>query len=87
MEWGTKKADELGVEAFIEATEDGKPLYLNHGFVVTNEFELKPTTPNPTEAWQALEKQLLPMHGYFMWRPIGGKYEEGTTIIPWKTNA
>lgn len=25
LRWGTEKADELGLEAFVEATDDGKP--------------------------------------------------------------
>ncbi|MCJ1261563.1 hypothetical protein MMC22_001428 [Lobaria immixta] len=85
VEWGTKKADEMGVEMFVESTVQGEPLYKRHGFANMNDFNLKPSNPNPGEEWKRLEKELGPMHGYFMWRPIGGKYEEGTTIIPWKT--
>lgn len=83
--WGIKKADEMGVESFVESTVNGEPLYKRHGFANMNDFNLKPSHPNPGEEWKRLEKELGPMHGYFMWRPIGGKYEEGTTIIPWNT--
>lgn len=85
VEWGTKKADEMGVEAFIESTDDGKPLYERYGFANMNEFYLKPTKPDPGEDWKKLEKDLGSIHGYFMWRPIGGKYEAGKTVIPWQT--
>ncbi|KIM96780.1 hypothetical protein OIDMADRAFT_131423 [Oidiodendron maius Zn] len=34
MEWGTKKADEMGLESFVESTEDGRRLYGAHGFKV-----------------------------------------------------
>jgi ribosomal protein S18 acetylase RimI-like enzyme len=33
MEWGVKKADELGLEAVVESTSCGKGLYAKHGFV------------------------------------------------------
>lgn len=87
VEWGTKKADEMGVEMFVESTEDGKPLYDRHGLVSMNELTLKPSNPNPGDEWKSLEKELGPMHMYFMWRPVGGRYEEGKTIIPWKTQS
>ena len=32
MEWGTKKADELGLETFLEATPLGSMIYARHGF-------------------------------------------------------
>lgn len=83
VEWGTNTADELGVESFVESTEDGRPLYLRHGFHVTNEFDLAPKKENPGEEWKKLDKKLRPMHGYFMWRPIRGEYEDGKTAIPW----
>lgn len=88
MEWGNDKADKLGVESFVESTEDGKPLYDGYGFATMNDFNLEPTKSNPGPEWQKTAKTLLPMHGYFMWRPILGKYEEGKTVIPWeeKTN-
>ncbi|MCJ1347266.1 hypothetical protein MMC31_005488, partial [Peltigera leucophlebia] len=70
VKWGTNTADELGVESFVESTEDGRPLYLRHGFHVTNEFDLAPKKENPGEEWKKLDKKLRPMHGYFMWRPI-----------------
>ncbi|MCJ1426386.1 hypothetical protein MMC29_004289 [Sticta canariensis] len=84
VEWGTRKADEMGVEAFIEATDIGKPLYDRHGFTSMNEYTLKPSKPDPGEEWKKLEEELGPMHGHFMWRPAGGHYEEGKTIVPWE---
>lgn len=40
MAWGVKKADEDGVEAYLDATPEGKPLYEKFGFqnVVTWPF-------------------------------------------------
>lgn len=84
VEWGTNKADEMGVEAFVESTDIGKPLYDRHGFASMNDYTLKPSKPDPGAEWTALEKELGPMHGHFMWRPKGGNYEEGKTIVPWE---
>ncbi|KAI9881207.1 MAG: hypothetical protein M1830_007185 [Pleopsidium flavum] len=86
-EWGIRKADEMGVEAFVESTDDGKPVYAQHGFAVMNDFDINPTIPDPSEEWKKLQKELLPMHGYFMWRPIGGNYERGKSVIPWQTKS
>ncbi|MCJ1393927.1 hypothetical protein MMC18_007473 [Xylographa bjoerkii] len=85
LEWGTKKADERNVEAFVEATDDGKPLYARHGFHFMNPIVMDAKVDEPSEQWKALGKQLcLPIVVYFMWRPIGGKFVEGETVIPWK---
>ncbi|THW55132.1 hypothetical protein D6C86_03721 [Aureobasidium pullulans] len=32
LKWGLKKADELGVPAYLEASRVGRPLYAKHGF-------------------------------------------------------
>lgn len=85
VKWGLEKADEMNLECFVESTDDGKPLYERLGFANMNEFELNPTIPNPGQVWKETAEKLLPMHAYFMWRPIGGHYEEGKTVIPWKT--
>lgn len=77
----------MGVEAFIESTDDGMPLYAKHGFEVMNEFNLNPVVPDPSNEWKRLQEGILPLHGYFMWRPVGGKYVDGKTIIPWETKA
>ncbi|MCJ1465021.1 hypothetical protein MMC07_003636 [Pseudocyphellaria aurata] len=87
VEWGIKKADEMGVELFVESTDDGKPLYDRHGLVTMNEMILKPSKPNPGDEWKSVEKELGPMRLHFMWRPVGGKYEEGKTIVPWETQS
>ena len=37
VKWGCDKADELGVEAYVEASPMGQPLYARHGFVPVKE--------------------------------------------------
>jgi len=49
-----------------------------------NDFWADARTDKPTTEWESLKKQLkFPMHGYFMWRPPGGKHEEGSEF-PWE---
>ena len=86
VEWGTKKADEMHVEAFVEAADDGRPLYARHGFHFMNSFVLDAKIDEPSEQWKALVRKLrVPIVNHYMWRPIGGKFVEGETVIPWKT--
>jgi hypothetical protein len=77
MEWGTKKADELGMESFVESSEDGRGLYEAHGFKVYGDFLLDAKLEEPNTDFTALAKKLkLPLHGWYMWRPKDGKSEE-----------
>lgn len=74
MEWGTKKADEMGLDAMVESTEDGRGLYEAHGFKIFDEFYLDAESNEPNEEFSNLRKELqLPAHGFFMERPVGGK--------------
>ncbi|KAL8946892.1 MAG: hypothetical protein Q9222_006771 [Ikaeria aurantiellina] len=83
VEWGTKKADDMGIESFVESTLSGKPLYESCGYVSTDAFELNPTPPEDTPELRKLQQDLI-FTGYFMWRPVGGGFVEGKTVIPWK---
>lgn len=38
--WGSKKADELGIPCYLEASDEGKPVYEKHGYVEVGEFSL-----------------------------------------------
>jgi len=70
MEWGTRKADELGLPAYVEATDNGRELYKQYGFEVKGEVELDATTDNPTQEFNASrEKFRCPTHAWFMVRP------------------
>lgn len=40
VRWGCEKADEAGVEAYLEASLFGAPMYARHGFVGTKEIDL-----------------------------------------------
>jgi GNAT superfamily N-acetyltransferase len=40
VRWGCEKADEAGVQAYLEASPIGAPLYARHGFVGLEEMQL-----------------------------------------------
>ena len=85
MDWGTQKADEMGVEMWLDATEFGVPVYKKHGFVVVHETHVSPQArENPGEAWKKIDAELQPIVVWQMWRPIGGDYKEGETVKPWE---
>lgn len=83
MQWGINRADELGLEAFVESTDDGRALYAKNGFQHMNEFVLEPTAPEQTEELLKVQRDLY-FRGHFMWRPAGGRFVEGETIVPWE---
>jgi len=41
VKWGTGKADELGIECYLESSIEGRPLYERLGFRVVKEVEFK----------------------------------------------
>lgn len=81
VQWGTRKADEMGLESFVESTEDGKPLYEKHAFQYMNDFVLSASPPQQTDELIKLQRDLY-FHGFFMWRPVGGKAADGRTTVP-----
>ena len=85
MQWGFDRADAMGLDSFVEATEAGHEMYKAAGFITVDDFLVDAQTETPTEEWNRLKEELkFPMHGYFMWRPPGGKYEKGSTKFPWE---
>lgn len=61
MEWGINKADELGVECFLESTSIAVPLYQRFEYLIIDENEITAPIPNPSEEWKDLEKRYLPI--------------------------
>lgn len=68
LNWGLEKADELGLETFLESTECGKELYAKNGFTLLHEFTWEPTAPEATDELVQLQKDLT-FYGYLMRRP------------------
>lgn len=83
MNWGTQKADELGLDCFVESTEIAVPLYKKYGFVTVDHFSLDASIPNASEEWKTISARNLPMEFEMMWRPAKGKFQEGDKY-PWE---
>ena len=84
MKWGTQKADQMGVEMWLNAAASATSLYKKHGFVTVRDNDLVPTTENPSEAWSEIRDRLRLEPVFVMWRPAGGEYIEGKTLKPWE---
>jgi len=83
MDWGTKKADEMGLECFLDSTEIGVPLYESSQFIVVDETPLDVEIDNPSDEWKELQKK-YPLHPQInMWRPVRGNYKKGEKY-PWE---
>ncbi|OTB01477.1 hypothetical protein M426DRAFT_266209 [Hypoxylon sp. CI-4A] len=74
LEWGTRKADELGLEAFVESTEMGRKAYEKHGFRTFHEFDLDVRSEDASEEFEASrQKYGCPMRVWVMRRnPVSG---------------
>lgn len=93
VNWGLQRGEELGLkEAWLDATDIGQPVYARCGFrdvvrVTIDPQPLKELSPAEKEEWKALEKELLPISGTVMWRPLDGEFVEGVTVKPWEVEA
>lgn len=84
MKWGVERADSLGLEMFIEATPQGRNLYLKSGFrdaarVNVNMSHVEESTRQSAD-WQQLEHSLLPVGYVAVWRPVKGEWNEGEPL-------
>ena len=84
VEWGLREADEKGLEAYVEGTFLGRGLYERYGFVVMHLAEMEFGNEHGDEEWVRLVKQLRENPIAIMWRPAGGKYVNGETVVPWE---
>ncbi|KAL4959308.1 putative GNAT family acetyltransferase [Aspergillus stella-maris] len=87
MDWGLQRADERGLEAWLDASEFGAPLYEKYGF---RKIGVNPVRPVPgrelseeeKEVWEQCERDLLPIDYTVMWRPVKGVFVDGETKVP-----
>jgi hypothetical protein len=70
IRWGLKRADEMGLESYIEATPEGKQCYDTFGFTVLeiNEWH-PPEKENPSKERKELEAKLCPFTWWSMCKP------------------
>lgn len=93
MEWGTQKADAMGLECWLDATDVGRPLYDKHGFIYVMDHFLDADMDEEKmleaerEELKILRELTLPIHITSMWRPVGGRYVEGMTVKPWEVGS
>lgn len=85
MEFFLQQIDELGLETFLEGSSIGTPLYLKLGFVPIVKPVMVFTPPNEglSEDWERTVRSLHAETICIMWRPPGGAYAEGKTVLPW----
>ena len=81
MEWGVQRADELGLETFIEGTDYGKLLYQKHGNRNLRTVWIDTDAADANDEWRAMERKYLPkgFHYHLMWRPVNGDWSEGAS--------
>ncbi|KAI0393364.1 hypothetical protein F5Y17DRAFT_458937 [Xylariaceae sp. FL0594] len=79
LQWGIDKADELGLDCFVESTHDGRPAYESAGFRVIGELYLDATTDEPDEGFEAAKREYgVPLTGWIMKRDaVARKQEDG----------
>ncbi|EFX05102.1 gcn5-related n-acetyltransferase [Grosmannia clavigera kw1407] len=82
MNWGRQKADEMGVEMWVDAGKLGVPVYEKHGFMVVHTTRVQLAKIDPGETWKKMDRELQPLQHWTMWRPPFGDYKEGKVVKP-----
>ncbi|KAI1453655.1 hypothetical protein F4805DRAFT_442650 [Annulohypoxylon moriforme] len=75
--------DKLGLEGYLEGSSMSTSLYLKYGFVAIKYPILIFHNDNPSPDWIRLVHDIQSHPISIMWRPKGGNYVEGKTILPW----
>ncbi|KAK7753106.1 hypothetical protein SLS62_004837 [Diatrype stigma] len=79
--------DDLYLESYLEGTFMSTPLYLKYGFIVVAHPTMVFRREDPSSGWVKLVRDMQAHPISIMWRPKGGVYQEGKTILPWEGNA
>jgi hypothetical protein len=80
VEWGTRKADELGVEAIVVSVPFAVPFYEKVGFGQIEQIDVDFDVAEPSEKWRKYQAEDL--RTFLMWRPAGRDYQSGDKA-PW----
>jgi hypothetical protein len=85
MAWGLERADQLGLETFIEALEAGHKLYEGCGYMTICQVEvtLEESTAGKDDEWMELQRTKLLIRFSAVWRPKHGTYEKGDPERTW----
>ena len=86
VEWGIRKADEMRLEAYVEAGPIAKRVHESYGFVEVDSVSMNVETMNPLprDKWKRHADDLTAMPTSIMWRPIGWNFEKVKTVTPWE---
>ncbi|KAJ5174799.1 uncharacterized protein N7482_000676 [Penicillium canariense] len=73
MQWGLQKADEKGIDTWIEAAPPAVPFYQRHGFIQKEVTQLQPQRPDGLSEkvaaeWDAAVESILPITAVTMCR-------------------
>ena len=84
MNVGTLRADELGLECWMEASFMGKALYKHHGFLSLLQVQFDMEREDATAVWRKCVHELSPAPFSAMWRPRGGGCKQDEPVLlPW----
>lgn len=87
LEWGVKKAEEMNVECFVEATDAGRQLYQKFGFTTLTKI-LVDAEDGTKERHEMIQKLIpTPVQYWAMWRPKGGAVKSGQPRTLWEAIA
>src|SRR5690242_8481550 len=75
MQVGVTRADELEVEAWMEASSMGKPLYEKFGFRSLFRIGFDTERRDATDQWRRMQHEMTPGDFFPMWRPKKGVWE------------
>ena len=84
VQWGIDKADSLGLESAVEASDQGRYLYEGFYFRALLCVAINMTKKNPSDTWSALASQMGTPNTWFMWRPSKGDWESPGRKTPWE---
>ncbi|KAL2048371.1 hypothetical protein N7G274_000282 [Stereocaulon virgatum] len=74
----------LGLEAYVEASHLGRTVYESHGYVVMHIAERNFENVSSEKDWVRLVKDLQTKPVAVTWRPAGGRYVKGETVVSWE---
>ena len=76
IEWGTRKADELGLETWLDATPLGSMIYTKYGFSFLHMVELYPSAElrEDNDEWRYWEEATKDLRQAVMRRSVNGAW-------------
>lgn len=86
MEIGVSIADKHNIEAWMEASPMGKPLYQKHGFQSLFKVAFDTQKLDASDVWRKCEHEMTPVPIFAMWRPKRGEWRvNGLDVkMPWE---